>query len=74
MIDKYSVWLNKLENNGSLIYSLELSSCVARTSMTLNMSGIFDIGIHPYLLHAQMYIRSIGFRPFINSYYFEYFN
>ena len=31
MIDKYGAWLNKLENNGSLIYSLELSSCVTHT-------------------------------------------
>ena len=58
MIDKYGAWLNKLENNGSLIYSLELSSCVTHTSMALNMSGIFNIGIHPFLLHASMYLHT----------------
>ena len=39
MIDKYGVWLNKLEKNGSLIYSLELSSCVTRTQWSLICLG-----------------------------------
>lgn len=74
MIDKYGAWLNKLENNGSLIYSLELSSCVTHTSMGLNMSGIFNIGIHPYILNAQMYLRNLGIRPglFLNYYHLNY--
>lgn len=74
MIDKYGGWLNKLENNGSLIYSLELSSCVTHTSMALNMSGIFNIGIHPYILNAQMYLRNLGMRPglFLNYYHLNY--
>ena len=55
-------------------YNLFFNSCVSQVSRALNRSGVFNIGIHPYLLHAQMYMRSIGFRPFINSYYFEYFN
>lgn len=49
IIDKYGAWLNKLQNNESLVYSLELSSCVTHTSIAFNMSGIFNIGIHPYL-------------------------
>lgn len=74
MIDKYGAWLNKLENNGSLIYSLELSSCVTHTSMALNMSGIFNIGIHPYILNAQMYLRNLGMRPglLLNHYNLNY--
>jgi len=69
-IEKYSSWLNKLEDSGRLIYSLELSSCVTHTSMALNLSGIFDIGLHPYLLNAQMYLWSNGVRPWTyNSYY-----
>ena len=74
MIDKYGAWLNKLENNGSLIYSLELSSCVTHTSMALNMSWIFNIGIHPYILNAQMYLRNLGIRPglFLNYYHLNY--
>ena len=66
MIDKYGAWLNKLENNGSLIYSLELSSCVTHTSMA--------IGIHPYILNAQMYLRNLGIRPalFLNYYHLNY--
>ncbi len=74
MINKYGEWLNKLENKGSLIYSLELSSCVTHTSMALNMSGIFNIGIHPYILNTQMYLRNLGIRPglFLNYYHSNY--
>lgn len=45
-----------------------LSDCVSQTSRALNMSGVFNIGIHPYLLQAQMYMRSVGFRPMLFSY------
>ena len=27
------------------------------------IAGIFNIGIHPYLLNAQMYLWSNGIRP-----------
>jgi REP element-mobilizing transposase RayT len=30
------------------------------------------IGIHPYMLHAQMYLRSIGVRPMLFSYYLNH--
>jgi RHS repeat-associated protein len=59
----YARWLNNLEQKGHLVYSLELSSCVTHTSMALNLSGIFNIGIHPYLLNAQMALWSNGIRP-----------
>lgn len=68
-IEKYSNWLNKLESSNKLIYSLELSSCVTHTSAALNLSGIFNIGIHPFLLNAQMYLWSNGVRPWTYSYY-----
>ena len=62
-IVKYGQWLDKLDNAGKLIYSLELSSCVTHTSIALNLSGLFNIGIHPYLLNAQMFLWSNGIRP-----------
>lgn len=51
-------------------YNLMLNSCVSQASRALNVSGAFNIGIHPYLLHAQMSLRSIGVRPMLFSYYF----
>jgi hypothetical protein len=68
-IERYSNWLNKLEQGGNLVYSLELSSCVTHTSAALNLSGIFNIGIHPYLPNAQMYLWSNGIRPWTFSYF-----
>jgi hypothetical protein len=38
-------------------------------SRALNMSGAFNIGIHPYFLHLQMYLRSMGVRPSLFSYH-----
>jgi RHS repeat-associated protein len=67
-INKYVNWLNAKEAAGKLIYSVELSSCVTHTSRALNMSGIFNIGIHPYLLNAQMYLWSNGIRPWSFNY------
>ena len=68
---KYGQWLNKMENSGKFIYSLELSSCVTHTSVALNLSGLFNIGIHPYLLNAQMYLWGNGIRPGTYSYFFN---
>lgn len=67
-IVKYGQWLNKLEKSGKLIYSVELSSCVTHTSLALNLSGIFNIGIHPYILNAQMYLWANGLRPWSFNY------
>ncbi|MDR1714482.1 MAG: hypothetical protein LBS20_01405 [Prevotella sp.] len=67
-ITKYGQWLNKMESAGKLVYSVELSSCVTHTSVALNLSGLFNIGIHPYLLNAQMYLWSNGLRPWTFSY------
>jgi hypothetical protein len=50
-------------------YNLALNSCVSQTSRALNSSGAFNVGIHPYLLHGQMYLRSIGVRPMMYSYH-----
>lgn len=50
-------------------YNLAFNSCVSQTSRALNSSGIFNIGIHPYLLHGQMYLRSLGVRPTLFSYH-----
>ena len=65
---------NKLsikELQGRLIYSVEFNSCVSYTSRALNMSGIFNIGIHPYNLAIQMWLRGNGFRPSLFSYYLK---
>ncbi len=67
-IKNYSNWLNKMESSGKLIYSLELSSCVTHTSAALNLSGVFNIGLHPYLLHGQMYLWGNGIRPWTFNY------
>ncbi len=56
---------------GRLIYSVELNSCVSYTSRALNMSGVFNIGIHPYNLAIQMWLRANGFRPSLYSYYLK---
>lgn len=68
-IEKYAHWLNVKEATGKLVYSVALSSCVTHTSRALNLSGIFNIGIHPYLLNAQMYLWSNGIRPWSFSYF-----
>jgi hypothetical protein len=61
---RFSNYLNK---GGK--YNLLYNNCVSMTSRALNMSGIFNIGIHPYLLHFQMYLRSIGIRPILYSHF-----
>jgi hypothetical protein len=63
-IAKYGAMLDKGVN-----YNLYFSSCVTHTSIVLNLAGAFNIGIHPWLLHTQMYLRSIGFRPSLLSYH-----
>lgn len=68
-VDKYANWLNKRARDGKLIYSVELNSCVTNTSRALNMSGVFNIGIHPYSLNFQMYLRNVGVRPLLYSYF-----
>ena len=62
-VQKYANWLNGRESSGKLIYSLGLSDCVVHTSTALNFSGVFNIGVHPYLLHAQMTLWGNGIRP-----------
>ena len=68
VITRYANWLNKLQGKGKLLYSVELSSCVTHTSIALNLSGIFNIGIHPHLLNAEMLLWNSGIRPWTYSY------
>ncbi|MBN1185839.1 MAG: hypothetical protein JXB49_26395, partial [Bacteroidales bacterium] len=66
-VNRISSW------NPSGKYNLAFNSCVSQTSRALNASGVFNVGIHPYLLHAQIYLRSIGFRPSLfSSYMYQY--
>ncbi|MDR1054414.1 MAG: hypothetical protein LBL90_00955 [Prevotellaceae bacterium] len=58
---------NSLNQGGK--YNLFYNSCVSMTSRALNMSGVFNIGIHPYLLHVQMYLRAIAVRPMLYSHF-----
>jgi len=61
---------NRISNwNPSGNYNLALNSCVSQTSRALNASGVFNFGFHPYILHGQMYLRSLGVRPMMYSYY-----
>jgi hypothetical protein len=55
--------------NPSGNYNLAVNSCVSQTSRALNASGAYNIGIHPYMLNAQMYLRSVGVRPLLYSHY-----
>jgi hypothetical protein len=54
-------------------YNLYFSSCVNHTARALTFSGVPVIGIHPFILHAQVYLRSIGLRPtlILNQYNFS---
>ncbi|NCA85494.1 MAG: RHS repeat-associated core domain-containing protein, partial [Clostridia bacterium] len=59
--------------NPSGKYNLCFNSCVSQTSRALNSSGVFNVGIHPYLLHGQMFLRSVGVRPYLfSSYLYQY--
>lgn len=49
-------------------YNLYFSSCVTHTSSALMRSGFFNIGIHPYILAGQAYLREIGFRTYFSHY------
>jgi len=55
-------------NNNSK-YNLFYNNCVNMASRALNISGVFNIGIHPYLLQTEMFLRSAGVRPLLFSYY-----
>lgn len=57
-ISNYS---NDLANGAK--YNLYFSSCVNHTARALTFAGVPTFGIHPFILHAQVYLRSIGFRP-----------
>ncbi|MBO7142120.1 MAG: hypothetical protein J6V76_03315, partial [Bacteroidales bacterium] len=50
-------------------YSWLINSCVSQTSRALNLSGVYNIGIHPLLLHSEMFVRNMGLRPLLFSYY-----
>ena len=68
--------LSRIANYGSSLaqkginYNLYFSSCVNHAARALTIAGAPAIGIHPFILHAQMYLRSIGFRPALYSYKF----
>jgi len=63
-INNYGAYLNK-----GVKYNLYCSSCVNHTARALTIAGAPAIGIHPFILHAQMYLRSIGARPALFSHY-----
>ena len=63
-IEKYGAMLNKY----GVKYNLYFNSCVNNTARALTLSGVPCIGIHPFILHAQMALRNYGFRPALQSY------
>jgi len=63
-IAKYGTNLDK-----GVKYNLYFSSCVNHTARALTIAGAPSIGIHPFILNVQMYMRSIGARPSIFSHY-----
>lgn len=66
-ISKYGLYLDKGVN-----YNLYFGSCVNHTARALTISGVPSLGIHPYILHSQMYLRSIGVRPALYSFFAYY--
>lgn len=50
-------------------YNLYFSSCVNHTARALTLAGAPSIGLHPFILHSQMVLRSVGFRPMLYSYH-----
>ena len=50
-------------------YQVLFRSCSSAVSRALSRSGVPAIGVHPYLLHAQMYLRNLGVRPTLFSYH-----
>jgi hypothetical protein len=50
-------------------YGPMYNNCSMAASRSLSMSGAVNIGLHPYVLDIEMYARSIGFRPTIQSYF-----
>jgi RHS repeat-associated protein len=56
-------------NSDPGIYNVLTRSCSSTASRALTLSGVPAVGIHPYILHGQMYLRSIGLRPAMFSYY-----
>lgn len=65
-IINYSNTLTKEGGN----FNFLTSACVTKVSNALNMAGVINIGIHPYLLHLQLYLRSLGLTPSFLSYAF----
>ncbi len=49
-------------------YNLYFKSCVTVTSSALTRSGFFNIGLHPYILAGQAYLRDIGFRTYLSHF------
>jgi hypothetical protein len=66
-VSRLESFANYLNKGGR--YNLLYNNCVNMASRALNISGVLNIGIHPYILHTQMYLRSIGFRPDLWGYY-----
>lgn len=64
-LERISNGLN--DNPGT--YQVLTRSCSSTASRALSISGVPALGLHPYLLHGQMYLRSLGVRPSLYSYY-----
>lgn len=50
-------------------YNFAVRSCSSVAARSLTVSGVPVIGLHPYLLQAQVYLWNSGIRPWTISYY-----
>ncbi len=53
-------------------YNFLLRSCSQQVARTLTLSGVPVLGLHPYLLQAQISLINMGVRPSLFSYYLYY--
>lgn len=53
-------------------YNVYFSSCVNNTARALTLSGVPAIGIHPFILNFQMYLRAMGARPAMFTHFYAH--
>ncbi|WP_314271143.1 RHS repeat-associated core domain-containing protein [Capnocytophaga sputigena] len=67
-IDRISSYGNML--NQGVKYNLYFGSCVNHAARALTIAGAPALGIHPFILSAQMYLRDLGIRPVLFGHFF----
>ena len=67
-IDRISSYGNMLSQG--VKYNLYFGSCVNHAARALTIAGAPALGIHPFILSAQMYLRDLGIRPVLFGHFF----